>query len=39
LSVSTVGTVILPSRKYGTSPVEKRLPSKEYRGTGEGVFF
>ncbi len=32
-------TVILPSRQAGTSPVELRLPSKEYRGTGKGVYF
>ena len=38
-TIPTVGTVILPSREHGTSPVVKRLPSKEYRGTGKGVFF
>jgi acyl dehydratase len=38
-TIPTVGTVILPSREHGTSPVAKRLPSKEYRGTGKGVFF
>jgi hypothetical protein len=32
-------TVILPFRENGASPVEKRLPPKEYRGTGKGVFF
>lgn len=32
-------TVILPSRKAGTWPVEKRLPAKEYCGTGKGVYF
>ncbi len=32
-------TVILPSKKAKTSPVEKRLPAKEYRGTGKGVYF
>jgi acyl dehydratase len=32
-------TVILPSREHGTSPVAKRLPPEEYRGTGKGVFF
>jgi len=32
-------TVILPSREKKTSPVQKRLPSKEFRGTGKGVFF
>lgn len=31
-------TVVLPSKKAG-SPVDKRLPTKEYRGTGKGVFF
>lgn len=31
-------TVILPSREAGTWPVEKRLPPKEYRGTGKGVY-
>jgi len=38
-TIPTVGTVILPSREHGTSPVVKRLPSKEYRGRGKGVFF
>ena len=32
-------TVILPSREAGTWPVAKRLPSKEYRGMGKGVYF
>lgn len=32
-------TVILPSKEAKTSPVEKRLPSKDYRGTGKGVYF
>ncbi len=32
-------TVILPSRDAKTSPVEKRLPTKAYRGTGKGVYF
>ena len=32
-------TVILPSREHKTSPVDKRLPSEEYRGTGKGVYF
>jgi len=32
-------TVILPSREKGTWPVEKRLPTKEFRGTGKGVYF
>lgn len=31
-------TVILPSKQSG-SPVDRRLPAKEYRGTGKGVFF
>jgi len=38
-TIPAVGTVILPSREHRTAPVEKRLPSKEYRGTGKGVFF
>ncbi|MFH1651285.1 MAG: MaoC family dehydratase N-terminal domain-containing protein [Chloroflexota bacterium] len=32
-------TVILPSREAKTWPVTKRLPPKEFRGTGKGVFF
>lgn len=32
-------TVALPSREKGTWPVERRLPPKEYRGTGKGVYF
>jgi len=32
-------TVILPSSKGETPPVERRLPPKEYRGTGKGVYF
>ena len=32
-------TVILPSKEAGTGPVGKRLPPKEYRGTGKGVYF
>lgn len=32
-------TVILPSRKAGTWPLQRRLPPPEYRGTGKGVFF
>lgn len=32
-------TVVLPSKKAKTSPVEKRLPTKAYRGTGKGVYF
>lgn len=31
-------TVILPSKETG-SPVDKRLPLLEYRGTGKGVYF
>ncbi len=38
-TIPTEATVILPSREHGTSPVEKRLPPKEYRGTGKGVYF
>jgi len=33
------GVVILPSREKRTSPVEKRLPPEEFRGTGKGVYF
>jgi len=32
-------TVILPSREKGTWPVKERLPAKEFRGTGKGVYF
>lgn len=32
-------TVILPSREKRTRPVGKRLPAKEFRGTGKGVYF
>lgn len=32
-------TAILPSRAAGAWPVEKRLPPKECRGTGKGVYF
>ncbi len=32
-------TLALPSREAKTSPVEKRLPPQEYRGTGKGVYF
>jgi acyl dehydratase len=32
-------TVVLPCRKAGTWPVERRLPPREYRGTGKGVCF
>jgi hypothetical protein len=28
-------TIILPSRDKKTSPLEKRLPDKKYRGTGQ----
>jgi acyl dehydratase len=38
-TIPAMGTVVLPSREHGTAPVEKRLPAKEYRGTGKGVFF
>jgi len=38
-TIPTTATIILPSREHETSPVEKRLPAKEYRGTGKGVFF
>ncbi len=31
--------VALPSREAETWPVEKRLPPKEYRGMGRGVYF
>ena len=32
-------TVVLPSRGAGANPVGSRLPTKEYRGTGKGVYF
>jgi len=32
-------TVILPSREKGTWPVERRLPAKEFGGTGKGACF
>ncbi|MBA7683941.1 hypothetical protein ES703_92329 [subsurface metagenome] len=32
-------TVVLSSREKGSWPVEKRLPAKEFRGTGKGVYF
>jgi acyl dehydratase len=38
-TIPTTATVILPSRDHGTSPVEKRLPDQECRGTGKGVYF
>jgi len=38
-TIPGMATVILPSSKVGTSPVEGRLPLKEYRGTGKGVYF
>ncbi|MBK5100772.1 MAG: MaoC family dehydratase N-terminal domain-containing protein [Desulfobacteraceae bacterium] len=38
-TIPSVGTVILPSRDAGTSPLDKRLPPEEYRGTGKGVYF
>jgi len=31
--------VALPSREKGDWPVDKRLPAKEFRGTGKGVYF
>jgi hypothetical protein len=31
--------VALPCREAGAWPVEKRLPPREYRGTGKGVYF
>lgn len=38
-TISGTSTVILPSKEKGTSPVKKRLPAQEFRGTGKGVFF
>jgi acyl dehydratase len=38
-TIPATATVILPSREHGTSPVEKRLPAIQYRGTGKGVYF
>ena len=38
-TIPTTATVILPSREHKTSPVERRLPPEEYRGTGKGVYF
>jgi len=38
-TIPATAAVILPSREQGTSPVQKRLPPEEYRGTGKGVFF
>lgn len=38
-TISGNATVILPSKEHNTSPGEKRLPPKEYRGTGKGVYF
>jgi acyl dehydratase len=38
-TIPATATVILPSLEHGTSPLERRLPRKEYRGTGKGVFF
>jgi acyl dehydratase len=38
-TIPTTATVILPSREHETSPVERRLPPEEYRGTGKGVYF
>lgn len=33
------GVVILPSKAHNTSPLSKRVPAVEYRGTGKGVYF
>ena len=38
-TIPAFATVILPSKRKGTSPVKNRLPEKEYRGTGKGVYF
>lgn len=38
-TIPTTATIILPSKEHKTSPVEIRLPSEEYRGTGKGVYF
>ena len=38
-TIPGTATVILPSREHKTSPVDKRLPPEEYRGTGKGVYF
>jgi acyl dehydratase len=38
-TIPATATVILPSGEHGTSPVKKRLPPEEYRGTGKGVYF
>ncbi|MEW5724618.1 MAG: MaoC family dehydratase N-terminal domain-containing protein [Thermodesulfobacteriota bacterium] len=38
-TIPATATVILPSRESGASPVPRRLPPEEYRGTGKGVFF
>jgi len=38
-TIMGTGEVILPSKTEKTSPVEKRLPEKEWRGTGKGVYF
>jgi acyl dehydratase len=38
-TIPATGTVILPSKEDRTWPVERRLPSKAYRGTGKGVYF
>ena len=34
-----ISTIALPSKEKGTWPVENRLPTTEFRGTGKGVYF
>ena len=38
-TIPGLAEVALPSRKAKTWPLDKRLPPKEYRGTGKGVYF
>jgi len=38
-TIPATAVIILPSREKGMSPIDKRLPAKEYRGTGKGVYF
>jgi len=38
-TIPATATVILPSKEHKILPVEKRLPTKELRGTGKGVYF
>ena len=38
-TITGTSTVILPSKQDQITPAAKRLPEKEYRGTGKGVFF